>query len=220
MTFYADTVPVPLEDIFINPTSLKTTTPIPCNRYLLSTRDFLEYSMGYERGEMDALLDTEESFNITVREDVCESLFKHNWGLMQSEDELQRIVDFFWSNFDCGVKNRVWYTEEFPIQSSFTYRLFFNDKAVLSLPDGRPCISGQTLVTTTLHPLLAIVLASNFLVFNNPRTLDSTTHDVLLCLERVMARPLWLSWFNNRPGLTMRRPQSKAVRDLAEHLSD
>ncbi len=46
-----------------------------------------------------------------VREDVCESLFKHNWGLMQSEDELQRIVDFFWSNFDCGVKNRVWYTE-------------------------------------------------------------------------------------------------------------
>ncbi|KAF9027763.1 hypothetical protein BDZ89DRAFT_793787 [Hymenopellis radicata] len=105
-------IAVPLEDIYIiDETSPKITTPIPCTRYLLSERDFLEYSMGYSRGEMDALLETKKSFNITLREDVCESLFKRGWGIMQSEEELTRIVDFFWSNFESGVKNRVWYEE-------------------------------------------------------------------------------------------------------------
>ncbi|KAF9043479.1 hypothetical protein BDZ89DRAFT_1059380 [Hymenopellis radicata] len=111
MTFHTDTVAVPLEDIYIDETSPKITTPIPCTRYLLSERDFLEYSMGYSRGEMDALLETEKSFNTTVRQDVCESLFKHGWGIIQSEEQLTHIVDFFWSNFDCGVKNRVWYEQ-------------------------------------------------------------------------------------------------------------
>ncbi|KAF9027764.1 hypothetical protein BDZ89DRAFT_793803 [Hymenopellis radicata] len=176
--------------------------------------------MGFKRGEMDALLETEKSYNITVREDVCESLFKHDWGIIQSEDELKRIVDFFWDNYELGVKKRVWYEEQFPTQSSYTYRLLYDETRVqLHLPNGQPCISGQTLVTTSLHPLLAVVLASDFTVFNIEPNLENPIDKALVSLAMVMARPLWLSWFQNRPRLTTPRPQPSAVRDLAKHLA-
>ncbi|KAF8916484.1 hypothetical protein CPB85DRAFT_1289884 [Mucidula mucida] len=214
-------IAVPLEDIYIEKTSPKITTPIPCAPYLLCDRDFLEYSMGFKRGEMDPLLETETSFNTTVREDVCESLFKHGWGLMQSEDQLNHIVDFCWSNYDGGVKKRVCYKDEFPTQPSYTYILLYNEKhGQLHLPNGQPCISGQTRVSTTLHPLLAVVIAMDFAVFNFKWNFEDPIHDSLLALGRCMTRPLWLSWFQDRPRpqFTTIRPQAKAIRDLAMHL--
>ncbi|KAF8918298.1 hypothetical protein CPB85DRAFT_1281304 [Mucidula mucida] len=210
-----NSVAVPLEDICIDPASPKMTTPIPCYRYSSTRLDPLEFAMGYQRGEMDAISKTDKSFQITVREDVFESLCrKHTWGVIHTVGEYKRLLTFFRHNYDAGVKNRVMYTEEFPIQRSYTYRLFFDEKRVrLRLPDGDLCVSGQTLVTTTLHPCLALALASDFVLYNSPPSLDVAIDDILLSLAMHLTRPIWLSWFKNRPKLTTPRPQARAKRE-------
>ncbi|KAF9048113.1 hypothetical protein BDZ89DRAFT_1154896 [Hymenopellis radicata] len=219
MTDLNNSVAVPLEDICIEVASPKITTPIPCARFSSTRLDPLEFAMGYSRGEMDAVSKTDESFNIRVREDVFESLCKvHSWGIIHTVDEFRRLDAFFRSNYDAGVKHRVMYTEEFPIQPSYTYCLFFNVEYVqLRLPDGRPCLSGQTLVTTTLHPCLALALASDFVAHNNPPDVDKATDNILLSLGMHLTRPIWLSWFQNRPRLTTPRPQAHAYRDRPTH---
>ncbi|KAF9015947.1 hypothetical protein BDZ89DRAFT_1166508 [Hymenopellis radicata] len=146
MSLLDNSIAVPLEDICIDFASPKITTPIPCSRFSSARLDPLEYAMGYSRGEMDALAMTEKSFNIKVLEDVFESLFKdHSWGIMHTQEELERLFAFFRANYDAGVKNRVWYAKEFPTQPSYTYRLFFNQEYVqVYLEDGRPCIPSDT----------------------------------------------------------------------------
>ncbi len=90
--------------------------------------------MGYQRGEMDAISKTDKSFQITgelplvveyryssmlVREDVFESLSrKHTWGILHTVDEYKRLLTFFRSNYDAGVKNRLMYTE---VRSEFCH---------------------------------------------------------------------------------------------------
>ncbi|KAF8918304.1 hypothetical protein CPB85DRAFT_1281362 [Mucidula mucida] len=213
-----NSVAVPLEDICIDVLSPKITIPIPCHRFSSTRLDPLEFAMGYQRGEMDAISKADKSFQISsmlVREDVFESLSrKHTWGIIHTVDEYKRLLTFFRSNYDAGVKNRVMYTEEFPIQSSYTYRLFFDEKRVqLRLPDGELCVSGQTLVITTLHPSLALALASDFVLYNSPPNLEVPMDHILLSLAMHLTRPIWLSWFKNRPRLTTPRPQAHAKRD-------
>ncbi|KAF8918299.1 hypothetical protein CPB85DRAFT_1281331 [Mucidula mucida] len=210
-----NSVAVPLEDICIDVLSPKITIPIPCHRFSSTRLDPLEFAMGYQRGEMDAISKTDKSFQITVREDVFESLCrKHTWGVIHTVDEYKRLFTLFWDNYDAGVKNRVMYTEEFPIQPSYTYRLFFNEKRVrLRLPDGELCVSGQTLVTTTLHPCLALALASDFVLYNSPPNLEVPIDHILVALGGHLTRPIWLSWFKNRPRLTKPRPQAYAIQD-------
>ncbi len=266
-------IAVPLEDIYIEKTSPKITTPIPCAPYLLCDVRYhlfthrlvhrllsvISLSTAWAssavkwircwrlrhpsilRASVYCLWQVSvvaHPCHYVVREDVCESLFKHGWGLMQSEDQLNHIVDFCWSNYDGGVKKRVCYKDvrpqkiprafmfnvayqEFPTQPSYTYILLYNEKhGQLHLPNGQPCISGQTRVSTTLHPLLAVVIAMDFAVFNFKWNFEDPIHDSLLALGRCMTRPLWLSWFQDRPRpqFTTIRPQAKAIRDLAMHL--
>ncbi|KAF8916481.1 hypothetical protein CPB85DRAFT_1250885 [Mucidula mucida] len=71
--------------------------------------DPLEYLMGYSRGEMDALFKTEKSFNMT------ELVKKYGWGIMHTQEELERILAFFRANSEAGVKNRVSYTTRSPL---------------------------------------------------------------------------------------------------------
>ncbi|KAF8916517.1 hypothetical protein CPB85DRAFT_1432193 [Mucidula mucida] len=202
---------IPLEDIFIDATSRKMTIPIPCARYQVFKRDPLEYALGYRRGEIDHLYKTEKAMNITIRQDVCESLFKmHTWGILPSKDQVESVAFFFESNYQAGVQKRVMYTQRFAPQTSYTYRLYFNSEFVqLHLPDGRPCISGETLVTTTLHPCMAVIIARDFL----PSNLEEATKTLLRAMDCTLTQPLFLSWFQDNPCLLHNRAETRAIYD-------
>ncbi|KAF8916516.1 hypothetical protein CPB85DRAFT_287696 [Mucidula mucida] len=141
---------------------------------------------------------------------------------------------FFQSNFKAGVKERVMYTHVRSIiclansqptpgnaqrsapQTSYTYRLYFDEKPVqLHLPDGQLCVSGKTLVTTTLHPCMATIIARDFLLFNKPPNLEEATKDLLRGFDRVLNKPLFLSWFQDNPCLLHNRAETRAIYDCS-----
>ncbi len=168
-----------------------------------------------------------------VRQDVCESLFKmHTWGILPSKDQVESVAFFFESNYQAGVQKRVMYTQvrsficltnsqpslndaqRFAPQTSYTYRLYFNSEFVqLHLPDGRPCISGETLVTTTLHPCMAVIIARDFLLFNKPPNLEEATKTLLRAMDCTLTQPLFLSWFQDNPCLLHNRAETRAIYD-------
>ncbi|KAG9220197.1 hypothetical protein CCMSSC00406_0007108 [Pleurotus cornucopiae] len=179
--------------------------------------DVMECCLGLERGELDVSNKScPISRSVILRGEMILSLQRAEWAMFPDEETIKVLGANLLKNGERATDDRLNWETIFPIQPEYTYTLYFNPDVINIQSVRGPCKSGETLITSSVHPALTLASITRFTLARLRKKNLSKICSAVLESNKIYLTTLLRRSFIEQ-DMTLHRPVPSDIMDDVEY---